>query len=427
MVEKPPYEFAVARETPAEWKRLVNGGQFMDRILPAPIYDKLTSDTWGADCVRPRDINNGIEDPKWCYWCGKPVLGPDGMYHWFGCRWPESHPKGHEGWPESVIIKAISDRPTGPFKFGYEIGPGHFPEITQLRDGSWAVYHLKGYYHSESLEGPWKHVTREEDGFPTIQMGSVCLREDGSLLMISRNSKMFVKEIGSKVWEQKTEHKVNPTHMFGLYEDPVMWRTEVQYHMIVNDWQGRLAYHQRSPDGIRWKTDPGLAYTIGIDRYEDGTKVDWHKYERPRVLQDKFGRPTHFYLAVIDVPKHEELANDNHSSKTIALPLVVERRLKILNTEPIGQGTDRIRVRVLSEPGFDPHCDMDLSSLRFGAPEEVDYGRGCQLERTEKNGADLVLVFEGRCNGVTPDEFAGKLLGKTTQGGLLIGWARLPH
>ena len=425
MAKEPDYEIAVERETPEKWKQLVPGGQFMDRILPAPIHDTLTSDTWGADGVRPRDIHNGIEDPEWSYWGGKPVRGRDGRYHWFGCRWPEDNPKGHGGWPESEIVRAIGDSPMGPFVFENRIGPGHFPEITKLSDGSWRLYHFDGYYASDALDGPWTHVTKQEDGFPDIQMGSVCVREDGSLLMIGRASHMYVKEHRSDVWEQKTEKKVFPKHMDGLYEDPVIWRTEVQYHMIINDWQGRIAYHQRSEDGIHWVCDPGMAYTVGIDRYEDGTSVDWFKYERPKVFQDKYGRPTHLYLAVIDVPKWQDEGGDNHSSKNIVLPLVVERRLQVLNDDPITGDTEEIRVKIFAEPGFDPHADMALDSLRFGAPQEVDYGRGSVLTGTQADGPDLILIFDGNGHGITADDFAAKLLGRTATGDLLLGWARL--
>jgi len=401
----------------------------MDRILPAPIYNKLTSDTWGADGVRPRDIHNGMEDPAWSYWGGKPVLGADGRYHWFGCRWPEDNPKGHNGWPQSEMIRAIGDRPTGPFVFENIIGPGHFPEIIHLPDGSWVLYHLHGYYSSKTLDGPWTHVTKQEDGFPNdrrIHMGSICLREDGSLLMVCRVSRIYVKELGSKVWELKNDKRAYPEHMEGWYEDPVIWRTKVQYHMIVNDWLGRLAYHMRSADGISWKTDPGLAYTIGIERYEDGTKVDWFKYERPKVMQDKYGRPTHLYLAAIDVPKWQDEGADNHSSKNIVLPLVVERRLQMLNSERITAKTSEIRLKVLAEKSFDPHTQMDLASLRFGASETVDYGGGSSILKTEKDGDDLVLVFDGAGHGITDQNFAGKLLGKTDKGKLVFGYTRLP-
>jgi hypothetical protein len=399
----------------------------MDRILPAPIHEGLTSDTWGADGVRPRDIHNGIEDPKWSYWGGKPVVGPDGRYHWFGCRWPEDNPKGHMGWPESVMVRAISDKPTGPFVFENEIGPGHFPEITRLPDGSWALFHFHGYYHSDSLEGPWTPVSKEDAGFPGMQMGSVAVREDGSLLMVSRNMRILVKEKGASSFTLVSEEKVIPRQMPGSYEDPVIWRTEVQYHMIINDWEGRIAYHLRSKDGIQWKEDPGEAYAIGIDRYTDGTKVDWFKYERPKVLQDQYGRPTHLCLAVIDVMKDEDLPCDNHSSKNIVLPLVVERRVQILDEDPITSDAGKIRVKVAAEDGFDPQADVDVQSLRFGASEEVDYGRGCAIRSTENDGDDLVLVFDGEGHGITESNFAAKLLGTTTDGELLIGYARVPE
>ena len=48
---------------PEAWNKLVHGGRFMDRILPAPVYKGLERDAWGADAVKPRDIHNGIEDP----------------------------------------------------------------------------------------------------------------------------------------------------------------------------------------------------------------------------------------------------------------------------------------------------------------------------------------------------------------------------
>jgi hypothetical protein len=411
---------------PEAWKDLVYGGRFMDRILPAPVYDGLESDTWGTDAVKPRDIHNGIEDPDWSYWGGKPVLGDDGKYHFFGCRWPEDSEKGHMSWKQSVMFRAVGDRPTGPFIVKEEIAPGHFPEITRLSDGRWALFHFEGYYLSESLEGPWTPVPKEDGGFPDIQMGSVTLREDGSLLMFDRDMGVFIKENGSENFQRVTDEEIYPAEIPGRYEDPVVWRTEVQYHLIVNDWLGRTAYHFRSLDGINWKEEPGEAYTIDFDGYEDGTKVGWYKYERPKVLQDQYGRATHMYFAVIDTSKWGDLGGDNHSSKNIALPLIVGRRLQILNKDRINAQTEKISVRVLAEEGFNPHTDMDIQSLRFGAPEEVDFGRGSTVVKTENADKDLILFFNGQDNGFTENNFAGKLLGKTKEGKLLFGYARLP-
>ncbi len=411
---------------PEAWKDLVYGARFMDRILPAPIYDGLETDTWGADAVRPRDIQNGIEDPEWSYWGGKAVLGPDGQYHFFVCRWREDDPRGHQAWPSSVIAHAVSDRPTGPWIVKDEIGPGHFPEITPLRDGRYALFHFDGYYIADGLDGPWKNVIEKSGFHNKTTFGTVVEREDGSLLMLDRVMRVWIKNNGEDEFHRVTEKGIYPAEIPGYYEDPLIWRTEVQYHLVVNDWMGRTAYHMRSKDGITWEEDPGEAYTIGIDGYEDGTKVGWYKYERMKVLQDQYGRPTHMYMAVIDVPKAEDKGKDNHGSKNIALPLVVERRLKILNQERITAETKKIRVQVAAEAGFDPHKDIDGQSLRFGASEEIDYGRGCSLLKVRKKGKNLILIFNGKGNGLNENDFAAKLLGKTKEGKLLFGYARIP-
>ncbi len=410
---------------PDAWKNLVYGGRFMDRILPAPIYDKLTSDTWGADAVRPRDIHNGIEDPNWSYWGGRPILGPEGKYHLFVARWREDNPRGHGGWPASVIAHAVSGRPTGPFVAKEEIGPGHFPEIHQLKNGKYVVYHFNGYYQSDHLDGPWTPVTEKSGFYGKTTFGSLAVREDGGLLMLDRIMRVWIKENGTDDFRMVSGESIRPK-IPGRYEDPMVWRTEVQYHLIVNDWYGRTAYHMRSKDGVHWKEDSGEAYTIDFDGYEDGTKVKWYKYERPKVLQDQYGRATHLYLAVIDVPKKDDKSKDNHSSKNIVLPLVVGRRLNILDRDKITADTRTIRLRILAEEGLNPHTDVDVDSLRFGAPEKVDFGGGCKPVKSEESGKDLIVTFDGADNGITDDNFAAKLIGKTTGGKLLFGYSRLP-
>ena len=77
------------RERPEEWNNLIDGGRFMDRFLPMPVMGPLSEDTWGAENVKPRYIENGIEDNTWSYWGGNTLLGEDGKYHLFVCRWRE--------------------------------------------------------------------------------------------------------------------------------------------------------------------------------------------------------------------------------------------------------------------------------------------------------------------------------------------------
>lgn len=51
----------VERERPQEWNQLIPGARFIDRFLPMQ-GNVLSSDTWGANGVIPRYIDNGIED-----------------------------------------------------------------------------------------------------------------------------------------------------------------------------------------------------------------------------------------------------------------------------------------------------------------------------------------------------------------------------
>lgn len=417
------------RPRPEAWKRLVYGGRFMDRFLPNPVRNELAADTWGVDEVKPRDVLNGIEHPDWSYWGGNIKKVGD-QYHLFVCRWPENHPKGHMAWSGSTVVRATAPNPWGPYTPVEEIGKGHNPEIFATKDGTYALYVIGGYYHAPAITGPWtrKEFTFEPRGRRIIEglsNLSFAPREDGSVLMVCRGGGIWVSETGLSQFEQVTNRRAYPD-VAGRFEDPVIWKTNVQYHMIVNDWLGRIAWYLRSKDGFVWKVEPGEAYVPGIDRYENGTIVNWYKYERLKVLQDGYGRAYQASFAVIDYSKWEDKADDIHSSKYITIPLTVGRLLTVLNKEPIGPSTEKIRVRVSAEPEFDPQKDMEIASLRFGAPGEVNFGRGCNVIDTKADGADLILTFDGQGHGLTDDNFAGKLLGKTSSGKLLFGFTRLP-
>jgi len=417
-------------ERPAHWKDLVLGGRFMDRFEPMPLLSERTADTWGVDAVKPRDVKNGIEEAEWSYWGGNVVRGDDGKFHMLVCRWPESHPKGHMAWGGSEVVRATATNRFGPYTAQQVLGKGHNPEVYRLADGRYVCYVIGSYYVADVLEGPWaKHKYRFDPRGRRIVEGlsnlSFVRREDGSFLMVCRGGGMWASRTGLGPWEQFTQGSNYPK-VRGRFEDPVIWKTEVQYHMIVNDWHGRIAYHLRSKDGLRWKVDPGEAYQPGIAVSADGKKDDWYKYERIKVFQDAHGRAIQTNFAVIDYSKWEDKANDIHSSKNISIPLTKGRLLTLLVRKMPGAAAKEIRVRIAAEPDFDPHADLAPNTLRFGAPEEVDFGRGCRLLKTERQGADLIAVFDAAGHGFDDDDFAGKLLGRTAGGKLLFGYCRLP-
>ena len=418
------------RERPAEWKQLVKGARFMDRFLPMK-GNVLSSDTWGADCVLPHYVDNGIEDGIWSYWGGNIRKGEDGKYHLFVCGWLECSPKGHMEWPNSYVFHTVSDNLTGPFKPVRIIGKGHNPEMFRAKDGRYVVYVIDGRYVSDDLNGKWEYGkfdfnARDRRIIEGLSNLSFAQREDSSYVMVCRGGGIWVSRDGLSEYNQLTDKRVYPD-VDGRFEDPVIWRDHIQYHLIVNDWLGRIAFYLRSKDGVNWVVDPGEAYMPGVAVHADGQVEDWFKYERLKVYQDKFGRAIQANFAVIDTLKNEDKPFDHHSSKNISIPLNPGLLLTILDEKPITSGTKTIRVKIQAEEGFNPQKDIDVNSLRFGASEEVNYGRGCQVLTTENAGKDLIVTFNGKGNGITKDEFAPKLIGKYKDGRMLYGYARLPY
>ncbi|GAA4236453.1 glycoside hydrolase family protein [Postechiella marina] len=419
------------RNRPQEWDGLIFGGRFIDRFSPIPKVGKLTGNTWGAQEVKPRYTDNGIEHKDWSYWGGNIKKGNDGKYHMFVCRWREDSEKGHMEWPRSEVIHAKSNQLIGPFKYVETIGQGHNPEIYKLKNGQYVISVNNGYYLSSSLNGPWEFKIFEYDQrnrpvFDHLTNNTYAQREDGSYLMVSRGGEISFSETGLPPFNQVNTKTVYPPYE-GRYEDPVVWKTNIQYHLIVNDWLGRIAYYLRSKDGINWKTDTGEAYLPGIAKYEDKTLVNWYKFERMKIYQDEYGRAYQANFAVADTIKKQDKGSDNHSSKNIGIPLKKGKLLTVLNTSRINANTDFIRVKIKAEADFNPHKNINIKSLRFGASEEINFGRGSKIYKTEKSGNDLILIFHGKNNGLTHNNFAGKLLGKTKKGKLLFGYARLPE
>lgn len=436
----------IERKRPVEWENLLNGGRFMDRFLTIPVKGDLKSDVWGASQVIPRYVDNGIEDSEWSYWGGNIKKGSDGTYHFYVCRWAENSPKGHMQWRDSEVVHAVSKNSIGPFQVKSVIGPGHNPESFVLEDGRKVIYvttsHYisdgakkkkkfeNGYYISDDFDGAWKKKKFDFDNRDRkINQGltnwTFAKREDGSFLMICRGGGVWFSKDGISPYLQVSNKSTYPP-IEARYEDPVVWKTNIQYHMIVNDWYGRIAYYQRSKDGINWKAEPGEAYMPGIVKYEDGTLEDWYKFERIKMFQDEYGRAIQANFAVIDTIKWDDLKNDNHSSKNIGIPLTYGRLATLKNKNKITSDTKEIYLKIEAEAGFNPHTDIDLKSLRFGTSEEVNFGKGCKVASTEKSGDDLIITFEGKGNGLTADNFVAKLLGKTSEGKLLFAYARLP-
>ena len=317
---------------------------FIDYFLPTPIVGTLTRDAWGAANVLPRDPKNGLEDPtmkKWNYWDGQIIKAPDGKYHLFASRWDQA--KGHNGWWGSVAVHAVSDNVTGPYVDkglcwpDDQGGKGHNVTALVLPDGSYAIVVSEtrpgDVFVSKSLDGPWKHqgsIKVAENEFSDLgKMSNVSImaRPTGGFEIVARSGAIWISKddiLGPYTVQGPSIYphvQGLPQHDLGNFEDPVIWFSGGLYHIVVNNWSDRRAYHMTSVDGINdWSYD-GVAYDPRVDfvRYTNRTVNRWNKLERPSVLIEN-GHVTHVTLAVIDVPKDQENGNDNHGSKVIVIP-----------------------------------------------------------------------------------------------------------
>ena len=419
------------RERPAEWQHLVKGARFMDRFLPVPDGIQAKG-IWGTDSVLNRYVDNGIELPGVSFWGGNILQDTEGKYHLFVCGWPEDSPKGHMFWSNSTVFHAVSDRLEGPFKIQNSVGKGHNPEAFRLSDGRIVVYVIDGYYIADRVDdkvwtyGKFSFDPRDRKIIEGLSNLTFARRQDGSYLMVCRGGGVWISKDGLSPYKQLTDKRVYPD-VEGRFEDPVVWRDDLQYHLIVNDWLGRIAFYQRSKDGVHWVTEQGEAYMPGVSFHKDGTGERWLKYERPKVFQDEKGRAVQMNFAVIDTIKWNDLPNDKHSSKNISVPLNKGMLLSVLNEKEITPSTRTIEVKIAAEEGFHPQTDVDVKSLRFGSFTEVNFGRGCKPVKTKVSGEDLIVVFNAKGSGITSDEFAPKMIGKHRNGNMLYGYARLPY
>lgn len=419
------------RERPAEWNQLVKGARFMDRFLPMP-DGKQSKGVWGADSVQNRYVDNGIELPETSFWGGNILQTSDGKYHLYVCGWPENSPKGHMFWSNSTVYHAVCDNSVGPFKVQNSVGKGHNPEAFRLKDGRVVVYVIDGYYMADKEDsdvwtyGKFSFEPRDRKIIEGLSNLTFTRRPDDSYLMVCRGGGVWISKDGLSTYHQLTDKRVYPA-VEGRFEDPVVWRDSLQYHLIVNDWLGRIAFYQRSKDGVHWVTEQGEAYVPGISYHKNGEVEHWFKYERAKVFQETDGRVAQMNFAVIDTVKWNDLPNDKHSSKNISIPMNKGLLLTVLTEKEITPSTRTIEVKIAAEEGFDPQTEVDIKSLRFGSFTEVNFGRGAKVLKTRNSGKDLIVVFSGKGSGITPDEFAPKMIGQDKNGNMLYGYARLPY
>jgi hypothetical protein len=213
-------------------------------------------------------------------------------------------------------------------------GKGHNVTAIAMSDGRYAILvsdtRPGDLFISTSLDGPWVYQGRvqiDTNGHTTTRLTdnmSIMQRPDGRYMIVPLGGFVMISDSGIIGPYKVVTDNIFPQNVTGYpsatREDPVVWFSGGQYHVLVDDYHDRKAMHLTSPDAITWKY-AGVAYdpTTNFVRYTEGTVNHWYKLERPGVLLEN-GHVTHFTFAGIDVDKALDLGNDNHGSKIIVVP-----------------------------------------------------------------------------------------------------------
>jgi hypothetical protein len=134
------------------------------------------------------------------------------------------------------------------------------------------------------LNGPYTYKGRLK-GVQTSNC-SIIVRPDGDYEIVPRNGQVYISKKEDGILGPYTSQgpSVFPRGIPNL-EDPALFYAAGMYHITVNSWSTRKAYHLTSADGIHNWVNRGSAYTPTVDfvKYTDGTLNHWDKAERPGV------------------------------------------------------------------------------------------------------------------------------------------------
>jgi len=311
--------------------------------------------------LAPSIKKGGFEMEDYWVWGASVIKGEDGKYHMFASRWPKKYPFFNGYIFYSEIVRAVADKPEGPFTFqevvlkprGSKFWDGrmtHNPTIHKYGDYfllfyigttydaesppadslheplSSTVKQLKnetygkiriGMVKSKSVFGPWERsdnpvlLPRPDKWDSSITTNPApCVSGDGSILLVYRSN---VPGKGTRLGVAKADklgatfERIRDDYMDFYVEDPYIWWAGDHYEMIAKDQSGELTdeyqagVHAVSKNGLDWTVSmPAKAYSRTI-AWDDGSSVNLGSFERPQLLIEN-GKPVCLYCATGDGP-----------------------------------------------------------------------------------------------------------------------------
>ena len=322
------------------------------------------------DLLLPAPREGGFRMPGYWVWCGSAIRGEDGRYHLFASRWPKDRPFMPHWLTSSEVVRAVAERPEGPYTFQEVVLPERGPRFWDGRmthcptihkcGGTYLLYYVGvtfegpavvpgepqsydapriqriratqriGLATAPSVLGPWKRRDKpildvrpdKWDALVTTNPAA-CVHDDGRALLVYKSVSGHgdLLRIGAAwaehydgPYERPRDEPVFDFNATGDHlEDPYIWWASDHYEMLVKDMRGGVCgkegggIHATSTNGVDWTvSDPPLAYSHTV-KWDDGSVTEQLATERPQLLIQE-GRPTHLFLATAAGPEQAPMA-----------------------------------------------------------------------------------------------------------------------
>lgn len=325
----------------------------------------------------------GFQMDDFWIWDGSVIRDDHGRYHLFASRWSKEVSFLPNWCACSEVVRAVSDTPEGPYRFVETVIPrrgpqywdgmmSHNPSVRKCGDTYLLFYtgstysfpypdasnpvisedqheetrlnQQVGMLTADSLEGPWtrsnvpiigKNPLPGQWDSSMATNPSPCILPDGSILVIYKgvahhHDFMRLGIARAAAWDQPFERMLDgPLFDFdgqnASVEDPFFWHDGRRFNMLMKDMEGRLCGEKHgglfatSDDAIHWDFQLGnVAYSRRV-QWDDGTTTLQGNLERPSLLFNEDGIPTHFFAATADV--HFKNRDELKSTRVMVIPL----------------------------------------------------------------------------------------------------------
>lgn len=353
-------------------------------VFPAAVYSKSYLENNRQinfrDRLLPATLDGGFKMDGYWVWGGSVIKGEDGKYHMFASRWPKGLSFSPHWLTNSEIVRAVSDKPAGLYKFQEVVLPPrgekywdgkmtHNPVIRKSGD-TYLLYYTGTTYHgdmptpdnpaaedsplkldahqheriglatSKSVYGPWKRKNKPIlDVRPNsweqylVSNASPFVMPDGRIYLFYKGvEKLRTHAIGLAVAKNYKGPYVRvsdkPFELGVDAEDPTVWYENGKYHMLLLDcgrkYSNKEIFYIVSDDLLHWKlqTNP-IAITKKI-LWEDGKYREMRSTERPQILVEN-GKATYVFFAT------GQKVDDERFTWCMSIPLKSEDEVKDFN------------------------------------------------------------------------------------------------